>query len=61
MHISNEELVKQAESIVKPHKTFQDRLLGDVGAALVRTKGMFTVEFVLIQELVQDFALKQVP
>jgi cytidine deaminase len=36
--MTNEELIRQAKSIINPHKV-DDRLLGNVGAVLVTNKG----------------------
>ncbi len=37
--MTNAELIKQAEKLIRPHTTKDGRLLGDVGAALVSDSG----------------------
>ena len=39
MHMTNKELVQLAESVLNPYTTQEGRLFGDVGAALVTSKG----------------------
>ena len=38
--MTNEELIKKAESILNPYKTNDGRLFGDVAAALISEKGI---------------------
>ena len=40
--VTNEEIIRRAQSVVKPQK-IKDRLIGDVGCALVSDKGNFYV------------------
>jgi cytidine deaminase len=39
VQMTSEELIQKAESVLNPHKTSDDRLFGDVGAALVSEQG----------------------
>jgi len=48
--MENDKLIQKAADVLKPYKTTDDRLFGDVGAAVISKKGIFIRAFVLIRQ-----------